>query len=292
MARSGPCSPWITAGDVANNVKVLQAIANYNDQNDTPLTTDQINALCSTAAEAATEVLYRLTAMMYTGACGPVTIRPVARPLNNDARAWLNAWGYGAYANGVFQSFAVPPVVSSFGPNYLPVIELFDYPVNEISEVKIDGVVIPPDEYELRAQRHLVRLRTSATAVPTEIWGWPYTQVQDLPDTEEGTFSVTYTYGQDPGSMGRVACTALAVYLVLPQLGDVTQFPERVVTINRQGTTVQIASPIDMIAKGQTGIEEVDLWVLSVNPNKRRRQALVFSPDRPSTRRTASPTIT
>jgi hypothetical protein len=184
-----------------------------------------------------------------------------------------------------------PGAFNQFGEQYPPIIEITTTPVREIVQVKIDGTVIPPIEYELRDFKQLVRIRPTASYTPTARWGWPTSQIEDLPDTEVGTFSITYMYGADPGEMGRVACLKLAEALLLPQLGDSTHYPERVTNIVRQGVSVQVASVIDVIKMGGSGIYEVDFFILSVNPNRGRRQAVAFSPDRPPNRRQANPSL-
>ena len=288
MTRTGPCSSWITGEDVADLSSIVQAVASINAksaQSNPPLpgiTDEQVQVICAEAAVAATEILYSLTARQFTGACGPVTIRPVARPENADTRGWVFAggggWGYGwgASATG---NLGMPPVMALYAEDMGPFIELYDYPINEIVQVKIDGVVIPSDEYELRENKWLIRILPTPSSVPTERYGWPTSQIQYLPDTQEGTFSVTYTYGQDPGTMGRLAAKALAENIAMPLFGDANKYPERVTTITRQGVTAQIASVIDIMKTGGTGIRTVDLWIMSVNPQKLRRKPIVFSPD-------------
>jgi hypothetical protein len=54
-----------------------------------------------------------------------------------------------------------------------PMVELVPYPVTEIIEVWIDGVVIPPAEYQLQDFRTLVRMRPIPSFTPTERFGWP-----------------------------------------------------------------------------------------------------------------------
>jgi hypothetical protein len=201
-------------------------------------------------------------------------------------------WGVGSYSGSIsWFGLGIGGVVTRFGTaSAPPEIPLDNYPVTGIIEVKIDGVVIPPDEYELRNGRTVVRLRTSASANPTERWGWPTSQVGDLPDTENGTFSITYTYGQDPGDGGRLAAVKLAEYLVLPSFGGVTDFPTRVTDVTRQGISAKVTDAIDLLNKGTTGIYAVDLWLKSVNPSDARRQSVAWSPDRGRPRRAQSPT--
>lgn len=300
MPRVGPCSSWITGEDVASLSSIQQAVASINAkaaQANPPLPTisdEQVQVICAESAVAATEILYSLTARQFTGNCGPVTIRPVQRPSNADTRGWVFAggggWGYGwgASATG---NLGQPPVMALYAEDRGPYIELYDYPVNEIVQVKIDGVVIPSDEYELRENKWLIRMIPTPSYTPTERWGWPTSQVQYLPDTEEGTFSVTYTYGQDPGTMGRLAAKALAENIAMPLFGDANKYPERVTTITRQGVSAQIASVIDIMKSGGTGIRTVDLWIMSVNPNKLRRKPVVSSPDIATNTRQRFPSV-
>jgi hypothetical protein len=83
----------------------------------------------------------------------------------------------------------------------------------------------------------------------------------------------------------------LAAVLALPLLGDTSYYPERVTQVTRQGVSAKTVDSQDMIAAGMTGIYEVDLWVMSVNPHKLQRQARVFSPDMGRPRRQATPSV-
>lgn len=259
------------------------------------LTEAQIDALCAESAAAASEILYLRSGKLFTGIAGPVTVRPIARPSDIDSRTWLGTGGWGwseGWGSASYYGMGAGPVASHYGVSYLPEVDLGDYPIHEILQVKIDGVVIPSDEYELRDFQRLARLRTSASATPTERWGWPTAQIYDLPDTETGTFSITYTYGTDPGEGGRRAARKLAEMIVLPDFGDTTAFPTRVQSIQRQGITATVASVEDLLRNGQLGIYDVDVWLSTVNPQRATRQSAVWSPDVGRPRRTARPTQT
>jgi hypothetical protein len=292
--RSSACSPWIDQDDVAATVNCQRAVAKATIEatkvGGYTISSEQITAIFAESAAAATEMLYRLSGRQFTGKCGPVRIRPVARPVQMDSQFAIGRqWSYGGYGSTSAMAMGLPAIARHFGPEFPYEILLHDYPVRSIIEVKIDGIIIPPDEYELREYQRLVRLRTSASETPTARFGWPTSQYVDLPDTEEGTFSVLYEYGTDPGIGGKTACTILAESMALPRLGDTTTYPERTTSVTRQGVTVQVASVEDVVKSGQTGIYAVDRWIMSVNPTKARRQAVVFSPDRAPNRRTATP---
>jgi hypothetical protein len=169
--------------------------------------------------------------------------------------------------------------VTHYGCSNPPEIDLGAFPVREVTEVKINGVVIPSAEYQLDGYRKLIRMRTSESAVPTEVWGWPTCQLDDLPDTEQGTFSVTYMHGTPPPEDGVMAAKALARELCLYGLGQANALPTRVTSVTRQNVSMTILDLMDYLEKGRTGIYACDLFIKSINPEASTRPALVWSPD-------------
>lgn len=286
--RAGACSPWIDGRTVRESPEIRTAI--FNAKNQTRATTpsppslddEMIDLICAQAADTATTILYQKSAKQFTGSCGPVTIRPVFRPNNADTRGWVFAggggWGYGWGASAM-GNLGMPPVLALYAEEQGAVIEMYDYPVNEILQVKIDGVIIPNDEYELRSFKWLLRTRPTSDFVPTQRWGWPTSQIPDLPDTQQGTFSITYMYGQDCGEGGRAAATALAAQLAIPYFGGPSQFPVRTTRVTRQGVTADIASVVDVLKTGGTGVYVADMWLSSVNPKQLARKPRVWTPD-------------
>jgi hypothetical protein len=298
--RPGPCAPWVSDAQIAALVPVQAAAQQAIGEGQ--LSEEQVSLICAAAAAAASEILYELSGRVFTGECGPVTIRPVARPSDIDTRSWgatLSPLGwFSSWGLSTSYGSSVPGIMAHYGSSDPPVIRL-PWPVLDVLQVKIDGVVIPgpfdsetqTGEWELRGHQELVRIRPTASFSPTQRWGWPTTQIGDLPDTEEGTFSITFTFGQPPPASGLLAALKLGEYLALPQLGDTTRYPQRVVQITRQGVSTQVASVIDILQKGSLGIWEVDAFLLAVNPHKNLRQAAVWSPDMGRPRRQATPSL-
>ena len=66
--------------------------------------------------------------------------------------------------------------------------------------------------------------------------------------------------------------------------------PQRVTQVSRQGMSWTLLDPQDFLDKGRTGIYQVDLFLSTVNPRRRRLRSRVFSPDVPrgKTRRAAT----
>jgi hypothetical protein len=289
VPRTGPCSPWVSGADVEGRPWVQDAAAKL--RKDGKLEAGQLEALCAEAAMGASAFLYEESGRIFSGSCGPVTVRPVERPIDGDSRSWgarLSPLGWFA-SWGLASSYGaqVPGVMSHYGSTEPPEITL-PYPVRSIVEVTIDGITIPPAEYELRDFQTLVRMRPGEGERPTARYGWPTSQRQDLQLDQQGTFGVTFTFGNDPPPTGLIAARKLAEYLVVPQLGDGSKYPRRVTSITRQGVSAGITDIVNVMQKsGSTGIYEVDLFLRSVNPNKLQRQAAVWSPDIGRNRRTA-----
>ena len=266
--RTGPCAPWVSASDLMGS----QALSEFTV---TP-------ELAATMATAASETLYGLSGRQFTGRCGPVKVRPLARPTDIDTR-----FGHRGVPNGYTSAgqattaYGMPGggAVNHFGTSKPSEVELGSYPVIAIQQVKIDGVVIPPNEYQLQDRRTLVRMRPSASATPTERYGWPVNQLLDLEDTEQGTFSVTYWYGSPPPQLGVNAARTLGVQLTLNALDEENSLPQRVTNITRQGVTVSVVDVMDFLKEGMTGIYEVDLFVKWANPTGARAKPMAWSPD-------------
>lgn len=109
----------------------------------------------------------------------------------------------------------------------------------------------------------------------------------DLPDTEPGTFSVRFAFGTPPPPSGVQAAASLAAELALAwdNADSSTRLPARVQTIVRQGESVTLIDPQDVLDKGRTGIPEVDLFLKAVNPAGLIGRSSAWSPDMGRARR-------
>ena len=97
---------------------------------------------------------------------------------------------------------------------------------------------------------------------------------------------VTYTYGIEPPTLGKMAARTLAIEFVkLYNNDDDCALPQRVTSISRQGVSYTLLDSQDFINEMRTGIYAVDLFLKSVNPDRAKNKARVFSPDIPRARR-------
>jgi len=183
------------------------------------------------------------------GASGGAPWTPV-----NVGGAWLNI-GCGCAADGC--SCSRTSEVRLHGP------------VGAVEQVKVDGEVLTADvDYRLDAGGRLVRLGGV---------GWPLCQDMNLPDTDEGTWSVTYTAGQPVDGLGAWVAGILAGEYVTACQGGECRLPTGVTQIVRDGVTMTLGT--GAFPDNRTGIPEVDAWVARWNPTGLRAPAVVWSPD-------------
>ena len=216
----------------------------------------------------ASSTLRRLCAFR-VGGC-PVTIRPCARPSTvSYGPGWYGSslyvpsnWG-GTWTNtcgGTGPCRHDPTLAVKLpGPGYT------------IEEAKVDGTVVDPAAY-WTVDDYLIRLDGNT---------WPQTQNLDLPDTETGTFSVTYTDSAPVDGVGAYAAAKLALEYARACSGGACNLPETVTSIARQGVSYDI--PAGSFPNGETGIREVDAFIGLWNPvmangKHRRNRTQVWTP--------------
>lgn len=142
-------------------------------------------------------------------------------------------------------------------------------PVGRVDTVRVDGVVIAPANYRIDNGNILVW--TGGGQAP-----WPLTQNVHLPDTEPGTFSVTYLNGYPPGPAGEYAVAVLANEFAKACTNGKCRLPSGVTSIVRQGVTMEITP--GAFPNGVTGIREVDAFIGMWNPEGRTQPTRVWSP--------------
>jgi hypothetical protein len=245
-------------------------------------------ALATEMAAVASELLYVASGRQFTGVTGPVNVRPVSRPIDQDQR-FIGWGGYNASWGSCTGGMTAQGPFSHYGCTNPPEVDLGAYPVIGSSlVVVVDGVTIPANEYELQDFRVLKRMLPNASATPTDRSGWPTCQRLTLPSTEPGTFAVTYSYGVTPPVSGVRAAKRLGYELALVELNKPTLLPLRATTVARQGVTIVRADIAQLLAKGQTGIPVIDLFIQNFNPSGAKMPTEVFSPDVGRPRRTLS----
>jgi hypothetical protein len=229
-------------------------------------------AMLDAACLSASVLLYNLSGRQFPGVC-TTTVRPFDAPYGcshvsaftqavNSGRLTLDSWTIASQGGGC-----------CWGG-----IDLGLYPIRNITQVKINGQVVDPATYRVDDNRWLVR---------PDVQFWPTWQRIDLPDSADGTFSVTVQFGADPPPHGIGAASRLAAELAREWTpGSNSSLPRRVTNITRQGVSITQVDPMVYLEKGLLGIWEIDTFLQSVNPAKQIAPPLIFSPDLPRRRRT------
>jgi hypothetical protein len=253
---SGPCSAWTTAEDVFACCSADDVASDPDMYND--------------AVDAASQLLYELSGRQFLGTC-----QKTVRPCNTGCGCnWqVLSRGYVVWGGDRWSCDGV-----ACGCSPASRILLSGEPVRSIIEVKIDGVAISPDEYRLDQYRYLTRKNGGQ---------WPSCQDITVDDTEEGSFSVEYTYGKDPPLAGQSAAAELAceIYQACDSgfEGDCV-LPTGVSSITRQGITIErnaFASwGRDFGGTWRTGLPLTDLFLNAYNPTGQRRRTTFMTPGR------------
>jgi hypothetical protein len=254
----GPCSAWIDAEDVA------ECCASHTAGTDVSLLEPWVGP--------AVEVLHRLSGGIFTGLCGPVTVRPCGGCGGCSAQ---QRWRYTDGSIGVIwtgQDWSYQGR-SSCSCGCVPEVELGRYDVQGIAQVKIDGEVIAPSAYRLDERYLLVR---------TDGLSWPSCQRIAADDDEEGTFSVSYWYGEQPTELAIAAASRLAceMFAACNAGSGRCQLPKGTRSVVRGGNVIEIGALIaESLKTGATGILVIDEFIATYG--SRHEPSSVWSPDLP-----------
>ncbi len=249
-AVSGPCNAWTTNEDVA---ACCDAVVGTDYE------------LFEEAATAASRTLWTLSGRLYNGTCDR-TVRPCTNysgcfqvlDRGHIVGDW-NGWGW----NG-----------TPCGCSPVSEVKLW-YPVREVIEVKIDGDVVPSTDYFIYDRRKLVRKNGGR---------WPVCQDMSRDATEDGTFSVRFTYGQNPPQSGQMAARELACEIYKSCSSDdgngECRLPTGVTRITRQGITIDrnFFRRDPRTGAWNTGLALVDQFLNEVNSSALQRRPSIWSP--------------
>lgn len=211
------------------------------------------------AVKAASYIMWALSGRKYTGLT-TVTERYVRfAPLINT-RLLQEAAIINSRVNKALQ--IVEPWVSAETR-----IRLRGQPVQEIKTVRnVSGDIVNKDTYYL-VDHSAIQFSEGALIVPADI-------------------EISYSYGAEPPTLGKMAARRVAIEFVKLWEGDTDcALPQRVTNVTRQGVTYTVLDSQDFLEEMRLGIYEVDLFLKTTNPNKAQKRSKVFSPDVPRARR-------
>lgn len=149
-------------------------------------------------------------------------------------------------------------------------------PVNAVSQVKVDGVVLATTAYRVDNNRILIRIDGNT---------WPTFNDLRLDDTRVGTWSVQAKFGQNIPSGAELAVGELACEYIRATQGDDCRLPRNITQIARQGVTITLPDPAEAFKSGLTGLRVADMFIKTWNPGGIKSRPRVYSVDRALPRR-------
>lgn len=210
----------------------------------------------------------------------PITVRPCSRGCIEGRRTWTEAPAI--YGGASSQTAFIPNIntdglwVNSCGcaRNDCSCTTLSELrlvgPIGGIVEITVNGAVLDPSAYRVDNGNTVVRLDGES---------WPACQDMEaaLDDTEASTLGVTYYMGFAPDDLSKFAAGLMAAEFAKACTGKKCRLPAGVTAITRQGMTMEVQA--GLFPNGYTGIEGVDAWLYTVNPNALKSAPRVTSPD-------------
>lgn len=237
-------------------------------------------ALKARSEALAVSVLRSLTAYQ-VGGC-PVVLRPCAQGCANPG-SWLAApvlggdssalgapvgpWWAHIDVTGQWVNTSCGCGVHGCSCTRVPEVVL-PGPVGHVVRVMIDGAELDPSAYRVDDGNRLVR---------TDGEQWPRCQDMLAAPDQVGAFTVEYLNANPVDGLGAWVAGVLAYEFSLACTGGACRLPRGVTSIARQGVSMNI--PTGAFDDGLTGIEEVDAWVRTWNPNRLKMPVTVWSPD-------------
>lgn len=258
-ASGGPCSDWPVDWSVCDLTSISPAVT-------------------GAALTAATEVLYALSGRRF-GVC-QLTIRPCRQDCFGDVWGWgtmgagawwqWGMWPRPLFYQGVWYNITCGQCISGCSCQYISEARL-PSPVQTVTQVKVDGVVLSPTAYRVDDWRKLVRTDGNV---------WPICQDLSKDDTQVGTWSVTVQFGEDVPKLGQLALGELACQFAKLLSDDETcTLPKPVQSLTRQGVQMNFLDPNQIFADGRIGLYLCDLFLTTENPYHLPMRSRVYDVD-------------
>lgn len=207
----------------------------------------------------------------------PITIRPCAKRCGAETAYSAPVYSMGGGSQGGFFNPNLQGgawfngcgcrTSNDCGCSELSVIEL-PMGVGYITEVTVDGVVLPASEYRVDGGNRLVAMNGRV---------WPSCQDLGATADQPNTFSVSFYQGAAPDINAAYAAGILATEYAKSCMGNKCALPSGVTTVVRSGVTIEIEA--GLFPNGFTGIRAVDAWIMTINPHGLKAPARVMSPD-------------
>jgi len=227
-------------------------------------------AIQAAAQDYGATIMWAATGRRF-GLC-EVTVRPCGMKRCDDGLGEFSGWSWsgGTWMPYIFNGMwfnCVCPGICCCEPRCQVRLQ---GPVDSIIEVIIDGVVIDPSAYRVDDKHWLVR---------TDGDCWPFCANLDT-DEPDQIFTVTYMRGDPIPNTILTAASTLACEWGKACTGDGTcRLGNRVTNLARNGVTIDMTSPQELLSAGLTGIFEVDQIINAWNPYGKKQRGQIKAPE-------------
>lgn len=236
-------------------------------------------AVQAAANDYAATILWAATGRQY-GLC-EVTVRPCGMRKCQDGGAEFFGydWSGGTWVPYIFEGQwfnCACPGMCCCDPRCQ--VRLMG-PVEAIVEVTIGGIAVDPATYRVDDNHWLVRTAGEC---------WP--QCSDM-DTDDGdnVFTVTYLRGTPVPNALLQAGATLKCEWGKACVGADCRLSNRVTSAARQGITINMVDPQDLLDSGMTGLWEVDSVIRALNPYNLQQRLRIYAPELNVPRMVTSP---
>lgn len=243
-------------------------------------------AVTGAAVQAASELIWSLSGRRF-GLCTSV-LRPCRRecqgmPWPAGSGTWPNVWAGQTYPlpfwwNGAWLNLTCGSCTSDCSCETVEEVTL-PGGVYQVLQVLIDSTELSPSSYRLDDNRLVVR---------TDGGTWPLCNNLNKNDTEVGTWSITAQWGEPLPEIGKIAVGELACEFGKYLTGVDCNLPETVTSLSRQGVSLTLADPNEVLEQGRLGLHFTDMFLSAFNPGGLKARSQVYSVDGPNPRRAGS----
>lgn len=236
-------------------------------------------AVTGQAIEAASNILWSLSGRRF--GLNQLTIRPCRKDCLGMDWGILTGGQYGwwqlggmyprpMFFNGAWYNLTCGSCTTDCSCSFVSEA-LLPSPVSSITQVKLDGAVMPTASYRVDDYRKLVRIDGKQ---------WPICNDLNKDDTQVGTWSVNVTFGEDVPTIGKMALGELGLEFAKLLSGNKNcMLPKPVQQIVRQGVTTTFLDPNQLFANGRIGLYLCDLFITTVNPHGLHQFSTVYDID-------------
>jgi hypothetical protein len=230
--------------------------------------------------EFAALFMWAATGRMY-GLCD-VTVRPCGLKRCQDGLGefWGYDWSGGTWVpyifNGTWFNCACAGICCCDPRCQLRLMG----PVDSITQVTIGGVVVDPGTYRVDDNHWLVRTGGEC---------WPV--CADM-DTDDGAnvLVVTYKRGDPiPTPLLTASSTLACEFGKACTPGAECRLSSRVTSLARNGITIDMLDPTEILEGGLTGMWEVDMVITALNPYRLKQRLRIYAPELNVPRTVTSP---